>query len=309
MERNPGRFKRVAEAFNEAARICAESSGSEHSAVEETSPSDLSDLVNSFLEMANDDEVAEEQTYDEKIVNVKNNKGSSDNGLDDSKTKDMLKSLLLGVKDDYEVKREIHEETELAYKDIGISSSEDGFKRLLMTRLRQRGFDAGLCKSRWEKTSRFPAGTYEYVDVIVSANRYIVEVFLSEEFTIARPTNRYTALLGVFPRIYVGKPDQLKHVVRIMCRAGKQSLNKNDMHIPPWRTNGYMQAKWLSLYKRTINSIAGMVVSDSDSTGKRSVGFDAVPAPLKFYFRRDELERRRDVGIGKNVGKLAQLFI
>ncbi|MCL7035032.1 hypothetical protein MKW94_026757 [Papaver nudicaule] len=317
MERNPGRFKRVAEAFNEGAkaRICAESSGSEHSAIEQTSPDDLSDLVDSFLERGYDEDEVDskegQNTY-EKVVKDKKKKGSSDDNdfMDDSETKDMLRSLLLGYEDDSEVIRKIRDETELTSKDIGMSTSsaENGLKRQLMARLRQRGLDAGLCKSRWEKTGRYPAGTFEYVDVIVSGNRYIVEVSLVGEFTIARPSNRYISLLEVFPQIFVGRPDKLKQVVRIMCRASKQSLKKNDMHIPPWRTNGYMQAKWLSMYKRTINSVADMVVSDS-GTSKRSVGFDTIPAPVKFYYCRDELERRMDAGMGKKIGKLSQLFV
>ncbi|KAI3895330.1 hypothetical protein MKX03_035831 [Papaver bracteatum] len=316
MGKNPGmRFKRIAEAFNEGAkaRMCAESSGSEHSAVGDntTSPDDLSDLVDSFLERGYDDNEIEFQEH-EKVVKEKKKDFDDDDldeFMDDSETKDMLKDLLLGFQDgDSQVQRKIRDETELAVKDIGMSSSGDGFKRRLMTRLRQRGFDAGLCKSRWEKTGLFPAGTFEYVDVIVSGNRYIVEVHLVGEFTIARPTNRYITLLEVFPQIFVGKSDKLKQIVRIMCEASKQSLKKNDMHIPPWRRNGYMQAKWLSMYKRTINSVADMVVSGS-GTGRRSVGFDTIRAPVKVYYCRDELERRRDFGMGKKVGELGQLLI
>ncbi|RZC92306.1 hypothetical protein C5167_026939 [Papaver somniferum] len=313
---NPGRFERVAEAFNEGskARMCAESSGSEHSAVNETSSDDdLSDLVHLYLESADDDEVADdqEQTH-EKIVEVEKKTGSINKDFEGSKTnsetKDMLKSLLSGSGEGFEVITKIRDETELAFNVIGMSSSENGFKRQLMARLRQKGFNAGLCKSRWEKTDRFPAGTFEYVDVIVSGNRYIVEVYLAGEFTIARPTNHYTSILEAFPQIFVGKPDQLKQVVKIMCRASKQSLKKNDMHIPPWRSNGYMQAKWFSLYKRTINAVTEMVGTDSRS-GKRSVGFDTTPTPMKVYYCREELERRRDVEMGKKVGKLGQLFV
>ncbi|KAI3906939.1 hypothetical protein MKW92_001898 [Papaver armeniacum] len=319
MGKNPGRFMRIAEVFNEGAkaRTCAESSGSEHSAVGDntTSPDDLSDLVDSFLERGYDDNDEIEFQEHEKVVKVKEKKKDFDDDddldefMDDSETKDMLKDLLLGFQDgDSQVRRKIRDETELAVKDIGMSSSEDGFKRNLMTRLRERGLDAGLCKSRWEKTGRFPAGTFEYVDVIISGNRYVVEVNLVGEFTIARPTNRYITLLEAFPQIFVGKPDKLKQVVRIMCEGSKQSLRKNDMHIPPWRRNGYMQAKWLSMYKRTINSAADMVVLGS-GTGRRSVGFDTIPAPVKVYYCRDELERRRDVGMGKKVGQLGQLLI
>ncbi|OVA10059.1 Protein of unknown function DUF506 [Macleaya cordata] len=309
----PARFKRVAAAFDEVARarIC-ESSGSEHSADDDST--DLSDLIESFMERDDDDEVegGDHRNEGKKREKVKNG-SDSENYWSDSETKEMLQGLLgfdHGLKEvDSDIKRRIRAETELACGFIGSSSSsEEGFKRRLMSRLRDRGLDAGLCKSRWEKTGRFPAGSFEYVDVVVAGTRYIVEVSFAGEFSIARPTNRYLSLLDVFPQIFVGKPDKLKQVVRVMCAASKESLKSNDMHIPPWRRNGYMQAKWFGSYKRTTNSITAKIASNSGrvSDEKRSVGFDTPPA--KFYYCRGEFAEgrmKRVVGLNK-VGKLAQ---
>lgn len=157
----------------------------------------------------------------------------------------------------------------------------------------------GLCKSRWEKFGRHPAGEHEYVDVrTVDGNRYIVEVFLAEEFEIARPTDNYAALLRAFPGVFVGKPEELKKIVRLMCNAIKDSMKGKDMQVPPWRRNGYMQAKWFSGYKRTTN-YAPADASNGSSAYKcsrnRSIGFATVP-DIRLFRCTDDLVRRAALG-------------
>ncbi|KAI9161509.1 hypothetical protein LWI28_018121 [Acer negundo] len=302
MARIPVKFKRVAAAFNEVAarglRLC-ESSGSEHSA----SLADLSDLVNSFMEKDqyhggvvdhDHDEVGEEL---EEILQGK----ESGYWCDSERTK-ILKGLL-ECGDDGERLR-IHGEIEIACRLAGDKSSH-GFKRRLMTLLRDRGFDAGLCKSRWEKTRRFPAGSYEYVDVNVGAIRYIIEVNLAGEFEIARPTDGYTSLLGVFSPIFVGKPEELKKIVRQMCAAVKESMKSVEMHMPPWRRNGYMQSKWFATYKRTINPLPATKTPKFDEgsfTKKRSIGF--VASQVRPYRCGDDFSSR----VGLKIGQLSAAF-
>ncbi|KAK9267507.1 hypothetical protein L1049_009935 [Liquidambar formosana] len=293
MGKIPARFRKTADAFDEVARArFCESSGSEHSP--ENSTTDLSDLVNSFIERDERDEGNEEEMKEEK----ERNESESDSFLSDSETKDILRSLFDCDGDD--VKRNIRDETELAWKLIGDSSSE-GFKRRLMSRLRERGLDAGLCKSRWEKTGRFPSGSYEYIDVNVSGTRYAVEVFLGGEFEIARPTSRYISLLNIFPPIFVGKVEELKEVVRLMCAAVKESMRSMDMSVPPWRRNGYMQAKWFGSYKRTINRVLARKASETEEgfAKQRSIGFEA-PKAISYYCR-DEFASK----VGLKVGLLA----
>ncbi|KAL2524048.1 Protein of unknown function (DUF506) [Abeliophyllum distichum] len=289
----PVKFKRVAAVFEEAAarnRVC-ESSGSEHSP---ESLTDLSDLVNSFLER----EEGEGKENDQKreIESEPENNCSDFELLNND-----LKSLLY-CDEENSITRKIHVEVEKAFREIGNSSLPD-FKRRLMARLRDGGFDAGLCKSKWEKTGGCPSGDYEYTDVYVSGTRFIIEVFLAGEFTIARPTSSYTSLLEVFPSIYVGRVDQFKKVVKLMCRAMKKSMKINDLHLPPWRRLAYLQAKWIGSYKRTINKIPGRKTSNYDDvlSRKRSVGFDVVPVPAILYNCREDFGSR----IGGRVGNLA----
>lgn len=267
MAKIPMGYKRVAAAFDEVARArFCESSGSDRSP--ENSLTDLSDLVNSFIE-------SDERNDKEITKQVKELDDFEPDGFWlGSETTDMLLSMFTRDEND-DVKRKIIDETEVACRVMDTSSQ--GFKRGLMTRLRERGLDAGLCKSRWEKNGRIPSGDYEYIDVKVSGTRYIVEVYLGGEFEIARATDQYNNLLNVFPAIFVGKVEELKRVVQLMCNGIKESMRSVDMHVPPWRRYGYMQAKWFGSYKRTINSVParkGLEI-DEDFGKKRSIGFEA----------------------------------
>lgn len=90
----------------------------------------------------------------------------------------------------------------------------------------------------------------------MGGKRYIVEVNLAAQFDIARPTNNYSSLLNIFPLIFVGKSEEMKKILRLMCTAMKVSMKKMDLSVPPWRRSGYVQAKWLGSYKRTTNEVS-----------------------------------------------------
>ena len=147
MARIPVRFERVAAAFasDAAARVrLCESSGSEHSPESST---DLSDLVKSFMERDGSEEgldcLDQELLVDQLIEKEHKNELGSDNENDwpYSEKKDSLRNLL-GHSDDDMVKRKIFCEAKVAYENIGDIGSF-GFKRRLMTSLRDKGFDAG----------------------------------------------------------------------------------------------------------------------------------------------------------------------
>ncbi|CAI8583661.1 unnamed protein product, partial [Vicia faba] len=241
----PMRFERLAAAFesNEVARVrLCESSGSEHSAGEESA--DLSDLVKSFME--------KNSVKEDSIVN------DNDDGELEWYDYSEKKKILQEIFDDFaydNVKEKIRREVEVAYELVGGDRSSSEFKRLVMSRLRERGFDAGICKTRWERNRKFPSGDYEYIDVNYGGNRYIVEISLMAEFEIARPIHQYASLLDVFPFVFVAKVEDLKKLVRLMCTAIKDSMKTMEMHTPPWRRNSYMQAKWFNSYKRTTNQV------------------------------------------------------
>ncbi|KAG2688513.1 hypothetical protein I3760_09G099300 [Carya illinoinensis] len=299
--RIPVRFERVAAEFHYVSRMgFCESSGSEHSP---ESPTHLSALVNSFIER--NGEVDGDHDKEVELEKEQNHAEYSPDSSD-SETKDMLRDLF-GCDDDgadgdhhNDFKHKIRAETRHASRGQIGDRSSPAFKRQLMARLRDRGFDAGLCKSKWVKSGRFPAGDYEYIDINISGNRYIVEVLLAREFEIARPTDRYTSLLDVFPPIFVGKVEDLKQVVRLMCRAIKESMKSSDMHVPPWRRKGYMQSKWFGSHKRTTNEVPTRKArSDNHAfAGKRSVGFEALPT-ISYHCRDDFASK-----VGLRVGHL-----
>ncbi|OMO64766.1 hypothetical protein COLO4_31869 [Corchorus olitorius] len=294
------RLNKIAVAFNEAAkaprRLC-NSSGSEHS------PDDLSDLVNSFFERD-----CEVETDDGKIhQEEEEEQDDSDDGYwsdFEYKMKHVLQSLLSNKAHDEieeeDVKQQIRTEAELACGVIGDMLSED-FKRQLMSHLRDKGFDAGLCKSRWEKLGSQIAGNYEYVDVNVNGSRYIVEVNLAGEFEIARPTTSYASLLEALPPIFVGKLKELKKIVKLMCKAMRVSIKNRDMHMPPWRRSGYMKSKWFGHYRRTLNELPARNPTHA-GPAKRPVGFEAIPT-ISFHCRDNFASKA-----GLKVGYLAAAF-
>ncbi|XVF26156.1 hypothetical protein REPUB_Repub13aG0275000 [Reevesia pubescens] len=293
MARIPVRYNRIAAAFDEAARAApavrlCESSGSDHSPEDST---DLSDLVNSFIES----NCGVETDREAKIEQEKENENDGSEGY--WSNKDMLKSLVGNNNCDWNEDEDVKQKILVACGSVRNMSSE-GFKRELMSRLKDQGFDAGLCKSRWEKFGRHPAGSYEYIDVNVNGNRYIIEVNLAGEFEIARPTTSYTSLIDVLPQIFVGKPEEFKQIVSLMCRAIRESMKSKDMKVPPWRRNGYMQAKWFAHYKRTTNEISDKNVSmkNGEVAAKRSVGFETLPAVS--YHCRDNFGSKAGLRVG-----------
>ncbi|KAK1395511.1 Major DNA-binding protein [Heracleum sosnowskyi] len=283
------RFKRVADAFDIAAR--------ERSPVPE-SFTDLSDLVDTFIdgeEIKKKECALLDETSDE-------NEGGDywDNCLD------MLRGFLEEkCGEDDHLKLEIQEQVELACCGLGVDRSSPEFKRQLMIRLREKGFDAGLCKAKWGKTAQIQPGEYEYIDVNVAGKRYMVEVSIVSEFELGRSTNGYVSLLEILPSVFVGEVEMLKQIVRLMCRAIKRSMKKYEMHVPPWRRHAYMQAKWFtSNYKRTTSDqFPEKKGYDSDeiSEKKRAVGFVPIPVKNRSYFCREACVSK----VGSRVGNLA----
>lgn len=160
----------------------------------------------------------------------------------------------------------------------------------------------GLCKSRWERFGKNTAGKYEYVDIKGGdKNRFILETNLAGEFEIARPSTRYLSFLAQLPRVFVGTPEELKQLVKIMCSEIRRSMKQAEIHVPPWRRNGYMQAKWFGHYKRTSNEVVTRV--KNCDCGPR-VGFEeSVKTTMFNGFKKEEKKRS-----GLKVGQLTVAF-
>ncbi|KAL3634489.1 hypothetical protein CASFOL_021543 [Castilleja foliolosa] len=131
-----------------------------------------------------------------------------------------------------------------------ICRRKDDLRKIVTDGLIALGYNASVCKSKWEKSSSVHAGEYEYIDVIIKGERIIIDIDFRSEFDIARSTSSYKSILQSLPSIFVGKSDRLLSILSIASEATRQSLKKKGMHIAPWRKAEYMKSKWLSPYSR-----------------------------------------------------------
>eukprot|EP00257_Ricinus_communis_P022226 XP_015581896.1 uncharacterized protein LOC8267779 isoform X1 [Ricinus communis] len=131
----------------------------------------------------------------------------------------------------------------------------------LVKLLRLAGYDAAVCVSRWQGSSKVPgAGDHEYVDVVNgniniggSSERLIIDIDFRSHFEIARAVDSYDRILKSLPVVYVGSLNRLKQYLQVMVEAAKSSLKQNSMPLPPWRSLAYLQAKWHSPYQRHLS--------------------------------------------------------
>jgi uncharacterized protein (TIGR01615 family) len=139
------------------------------------------------------------------------------------------------------------------------AAPDSSTRRAVMNHLRAAGYNAAICKSRWDHAGGFPGGDYEYIDVVFEtktgkkSERILIDTDFRTQFEIARPTKQYNAVVQGLAAIFVGREDRLQQIVNLMSDAVKASLKKRGMPLPPWRKPEYMRAKWFSSYKRTTN--------------------------------------------------------
>ncbi|XP_023752304.1 uncharacterized protein LOC111900654 [Lactuca sativa] len=158
--------------------------------------------------------------------------------------------------------------------------------RNMMLFLQNIGYNAAICKTKWESCGGLTAGNYEFIDVVRSDSgaRYYIDLNFAGEFEIARETNQFRRLSHHLPTVFVGKSEDLKQIVKLMSDAAKRSLKTRGLFLPPWRKNRFMQNKWFGPYRRTINytpmniSSASAVptISTASPVKCRSIGFNAV---------------------------------
>ncbi|CAH8385554.1 unnamed protein product [Eruca vesicaria subsp. sativa] len=130
------------------------------------------------------------------------------------------------------------------------------------------GYDCVISKSKWRSSQDIPAGEHEYIEIVDRSDskkgemRVVIELSFRAEFEIAKGGEDYKKLIGRLPEVYVGKPERLRSLIKILCIAGKKCLRDKKMYMGPWRKHKYMQAKWLGTCDRS-NSLDAAVVSET----------------------------------------------
>ncbi|GAB4830308.1 hypothetical protein Ancab_019946 [Ancistrocladus abbreviatus] len=296
------RTRRATDPFNEKVRArifgmsTSMSSGSEHDGENDfisPSPSStlrLSHLVQNFLEDENSaaaDSVGERE--------VRDNSDSEDESVSSDPTaliEDVIEPLVNNNADQF--RNDLLSHVTKAVEVFSLfRKNKSVFNRNVMAYLREIGYNAGICKSKWNTSpgGGLTAGNYEFIDVIIQPQstpspserclRYFIDVDFAGEFEIARETENYSKMRNALPIILVGKAEELKRVVRVMCDEARRSMKRNGLSLPPWRKNRYMQAKWFGPYRRTVNQMPSpsstavhAMVLPKMTVKCRAVGFD-----------------------------------
>lgn len=193
--------------------------------------------------------------------------------------------------------------------------------RAVTTLLRRSGYNAAICKSKWDHSCGIPSGGHEYIDVLGEdmfrkCDRLIVDIDFRAQFEIARPTVEYTTVWQLLPPIFVGKPERLQRIISFMSEAAKQSLELRGLHLPPWRKPSYIKAKWFSPYRRILKGLthscregdcvgttegAGITVNgqglDARCSSESEMLYHAAGPTFwmrDFYFERENMAERND---------------
>ncbi|KAF8082072.1 hypothetical protein N665_0850s0023 [Sinapis alba] len=285
------RAKRVTDPLADEVRAqlvgCSFSSGSEHTGDEDfddDSPC-LSDLVQGyFLEDEVNNTVHEESRW----CDNDNNDSDSDSSSDSERAhlqdyaEDIAKLLKNSLNEDTYgrmVLFHVAKAMEMLSLSTIVSDQEQRavLRRKLMSILRELRHNAAICKTKWKSSGGLTAGNHEFIDVIVVATssqtiRYIVDIDFKSQFQIARPTVQYARVLQSLPTVFVGRGDDLKRILRVVCDAARVSLKSRGLTLPPWRKNRYMQTRWLGSYKRTANLMPSAPAGNTVMC--RAIGFD-----------------------------------
>uniref|UniRef100_M1BIC9 Uncharacterized protein n=3 Tax=Solanum tuberosum TaxID=4113 RepID=M1BIC9_SOLTU len=130
------------------------------------------------------------------------------------------------------------------------SSCAKCFRRRVVEELCEKGFNASLCTSIWNHTSKMPGGRHEYIQVIASTQGrkkkvpLLIELEFRDEFKLAKSCKEYSKLTTLLPQVFIGKSEHLNAIVRLMCDAAKRSTAQQRIHLAPWRKRNFMQMKW-----------------------------------------------------------------
>ncbi|KAE8720781.1 hypothetical protein F3Y22_tig00018191pilonHSYRG00029 [Hibiscus syriacus] len=180
-------------------------------------------------------------------------------------------------------KKVLADTAKIMEKNKNCKSKDEVCRKIVTDGLLTLGYDASICKSFWGKSPSFPAGEYEYIDVLIEGERLLIDMDFRSEFELARTTKTYKSILQTLPHIFVGKANRLQKIIAIVSEAVKQCLKKKGMHIPPWRKAEYIKAKWLSHYNRITpspTSVTGTLIEfglDSKAKDKGQSLFEVTP--------------------------------
>ncbi|XP_074584902.1 uncharacterized protein LOC141840738 [Curcuma longa] len=261
-----------------------DSSGSDHGAT-----TCLSGLVQAFLETADSDEEAAASRG-----GGPEHEGSGEDEDADCGILETVRELMFPPPEKDIFRARLAADVYKAAESLSwLKSTAPALRRATMMRLRATGYNAGICKAKWDAAGGILAGCYEYIDVVLApagdetremrkGRRYIVDLDFAAEFEVARATEAYRSVVAALPPVAVAADEAMRRVVREVSDAARRSLRARGLHVPPWRKSRYMLAKWLGPYRRITNPVTSASLADAVARGDgevkcRSVGFPTAP--------------------------------
>ncbi|WZZ69313.1 hypothetical protein YC2023_080683 [Brassica napus] len=185
----------------------------------------------------------------------------------------------------------------------GDDEKRDVMKKIV-SKLRSDGYnDVSIYRTSWDSSFDRREGCsrmfkckrkYEYIEVMVATGRggddrskmkrLIVDLDFKSQFELAKQTEGYKDVTQMLPTVFVATEERLKRVVSLVSGEMTQSMKKEGMSRPPWRTTRYMLAKWLP-EKRVSGSKKGSW-SMFDDDGGEAVETTSVPSVNQTHVRR-----------------------
>lgn len=73
----------------------------------------------------------------------------------------------------------------------------------------------------------------------------IVEWDFKDYFMVRKPSNRYREVFEEISDVFVGSSQQLRNVLKFLCKELQMSFAESGQELPPWRRLGSMMSRWL----------------------------------------------------------------
>ncbi|KAD3068471.1 hypothetical protein R6Q59_017513 [Mikania micrantha] len=274
------------------------SSGSEHSGAgsqigdddDDSSNHSLSYLLHCFDEENENNEAINDDELDES--HMQENDSDSDSDRFESKNEEIM-STLRDLNDDRFRNILLANVVKAMQIFRCLRPNTQTLNRNVMLFLQKLGYNAAVCKTKWQSSGGLTAGNYEFIDVVQSGSgdRYFIDINFAGEFEIARQTKQFQQLSQNLPVVFVGKGVDLKVLVKLMSDEIRQSLKSRGLLLPPWRKNRFMQNKWFAPYRRTTNYSSANISSSLSTPVKHmtvavkcsTIGFSIVDSAPIFH--------------------------
>jgi uncharacterized protein (TIGR01615 family) len=124
-----------------------------------------------------------------------------------------------------------------------------------------------------------------------TAEEIVIDPTFRDNFIIAHPSARYSAVLDALPPVFIGTLSKVQPLVELLCAEMALAFKEAGIVMPPWRSLRSMMTKWmprrsLDLPLPALSHAAAPASTASHAQGStaagasmRAVGMASTPAP------------------------------